>query len=521
MRPDNNKGDILSTWKEIAAYLKSGVRTCLRWEKENGLPVHRQEGAPRSRIFAYKNELDAWFESRLGNGSIQPEPVPGPRRFWRSPFLLVPLGLLGVAAGLFIISRPRPAIPAKPAASGVPASAGVLLIVPGDLVETEFAGYGRLRLWRQQNDATLFEVWRIEPGRHSSLAVGDLDGEPGHEIAAPGYCREFEKAGDYTTSKIRFFINAYKHGFKDWWKTTFYDVSQCFFEKDNFESVETLIADIDGLPGNEILTVTAHSLAAFKFNPEAGELRMIWSQASFIPNTNLLMRSAAVGDVDADGKNEILATAAEGEEGAETPDRGWLLVLRWQDGRPQVVQIETLPGSTSARGLKIGNVIPGGTEEAIIACYRTKSGTRYGSIVGWASGRGFLFEKLIDEVGGEPFGGLSLAVGDLSPKPGDEVLVARNNPPEIISLFWQNQRLLPGPKYGLDAYARVNNVQIGPPRIPGAYSSVLVSGTGEWAGQAGRSYLELIQFGDGFIPQWVRTGGEKEDLRVSQAALIH
>lgn len=55
---------MLSSWKEIATYLGCNIRTSRRWEKLLGLPVHRIEGSPRSRVFAYKNELDAWVKKR-------------------------------------------------------------------------------------------------------------------------------------------------------------------------------------------------------------------------------------------------------------------------------------------------------------------------------------------------------------------------------------------------------------------------------------------------------------------------
>jgi hypothetical protein len=56
--------DRLDSWKEIAAYLKRGVRTVQRWERLNGLPVHRLELDRQGSVFAYKPELDAWWESR-------------------------------------------------------------------------------------------------------------------------------------------------------------------------------------------------------------------------------------------------------------------------------------------------------------------------------------------------------------------------------------------------------------------------------------------------------------------------
>jgi hypothetical protein len=96
-------------------------------------------------------------------------------------------------------------------------------------------------------------------------------------------------------------------------------------------------------------------------------------------------------------------------------------------------------------------------------------------------------------------------------------VAARNYPGEVISLFWQDDRLVAGPKHLLDQNARVMNIRIGPPVKKGAHSSLLISGTGEWVEQAGRFYLELVHFGDGFLHGWARTGGEKEDLRVSCA----
>ncbi len=62
---------ILDSWKEIANYLKRDVRTCQRWEKHFGLPVHRLEDSSRSRVFAYKEEIDKWLELKLGQPKIR------------------------------------------------------------------------------------------------------------------------------------------------------------------------------------------------------------------------------------------------------------------------------------------------------------------------------------------------------------------------------------------------------------------------------------------------------------------
>lgn len=63
--------DILRSWKEISAYLECDRRTCLRWEKNLGLPIHRMEGSEKGGVFAYRDELDKWLAQRTG----QPEPV--------------------------------------------------------------------------------------------------------------------------------------------------------------------------------------------------------------------------------------------------------------------------------------------------------------------------------------------------------------------------------------------------------------------------------------------------------------
>src|SRR5512143_4273607 len=57
-----DKGQHLDSWKEISAYLKRNLRTCQAWERDLGLPVHRLDGSPKARVFAYTGELDAWRE---------------------------------------------------------------------------------------------------------------------------------------------------------------------------------------------------------------------------------------------------------------------------------------------------------------------------------------------------------------------------------------------------------------------------------------------------------------------------
>ena len=58
--PEPQANDRLDSWKEIAAYFRRDESTVRRWEKD-GLPVHRHRHTSRSRVFAYKSELAAWW----------------------------------------------------------------------------------------------------------------------------------------------------------------------------------------------------------------------------------------------------------------------------------------------------------------------------------------------------------------------------------------------------------------------------------------------------------------------------
>ena len=54
----------LDSWKEIAAYLNRDVTTVQRWEKREGMPVHRHLHDKRGSVYAIVAELDAWLAGR-------------------------------------------------------------------------------------------------------------------------------------------------------------------------------------------------------------------------------------------------------------------------------------------------------------------------------------------------------------------------------------------------------------------------------------------------------------------------
>lgn len=65
----SESGDRLDPWKAVAAYLRRTERTARRWERTEGLPVHRLQHQERSSIYAFKSELDAWLAARSANAT--------------------------------------------------------------------------------------------------------------------------------------------------------------------------------------------------------------------------------------------------------------------------------------------------------------------------------------------------------------------------------------------------------------------------------------------------------------------
>ena len=117
---DTPSGARLDSWKEISAYLKRDSRTLQRWEKKEGLPVHRHVHETQVSVYAYTTELDAWLAARSIAPASQTTPAaespsePMPKaRPWR-------LTAAGIAAGIALLGLGvrqrdhRRAMPAPP-----------------------------------------------------------------------------------------------------------------------------------------------------------------------------------------------------------------------------------------------------------------------------------------------------------------------------------------------------------------------------------------------------------------------
>ena len=72
MTATSNPADRLDSWKEIAVYLRRDVRTVQRWEKHEGLPVHRHLHQRANSVYARKSELDEWWSHEANSVEIKP-----------------------------------------------------------------------------------------------------------------------------------------------------------------------------------------------------------------------------------------------------------------------------------------------------------------------------------------------------------------------------------------------------------------------------------------------------------------
>jgi TolB-like protein/tetratricopeptide (TPR) repeat protein len=116
----------LESWKDIAAYLGRDVRTVQRWEKKEGLPVHRHQHEKQGSVYAYREELDAWFTASESTVADEPpldeayeeltdevveEPVEidEPPRLWTKRWLYLGIVILlaAIGTGLYLWSARR------------------------------------------------------------------------------------------------------------------------------------------------------------------------------------------------------------------------------------------------------------------------------------------------------------------------------------------------------------------------------------------------------------------------------
>ena len=106
--------DRLDSWKEIAAYLRRSVRTVTRWEREEGLPVHRHLHSKSGSVYAYKAELDAWWTNRgehIDRPSVETDSARTPRGRRTRLVVAAVVALLGLTTIAWLAGVRRSSLP--------------------------------------------------------------------------------------------------------------------------------------------------------------------------------------------------------------------------------------------------------------------------------------------------------------------------------------------------------------------------------------------------------------------------
>jgi len=86
--------DRLGSWKAIAAFLKRDITTVQRWERREGMPVHRHQHDKRGSVYAFRSELDAWMKDR------RPKAEPEPLKSHKRPMIFAAAALAVICLGL-------------------------------------------------------------------------------------------------------------------------------------------------------------------------------------------------------------------------------------------------------------------------------------------------------------------------------------------------------------------------------------------------------------------------------------
>lgn len=170
------QGDRLDTWKEIADYLDCDPRTCSRWEEKYGLPVHRLDAQSKSRVHAYRHELDEWLTMRCSGRSKIGSGTPARSRFllWGLPILIATAALI-----VWIKIHPRPGPPVDFAIEG-----SRLEILDAQGRHLWAYETGRVNLYGKEYYRRLFQDKCFEEKTTGlpNLIIRDLDGDDRPEI---------------------------------------------------------------------------------------------------------------------------------------------------------------------------------------------------------------------------------------------------------------------------------------------------------------------------------------------------
>lgn len=294
---DSNK-KLLSSWKEIAAYLKCGIRTCKRWEQLYGLPIHRVDNKSRTTVYAYKDELDKWLKKKkekIKSSSIWV-------KLYKSPFLYLFFSIFGLIAGYFLFIKKTPLI--QPTDFRIHNSELIILDEKGE--EIWFYDTGIENLVEEKSYREHYQYKKIinESRLLPVLAIKDINGDDFNEVLFSIVTQDGYGAGD---------LFCFDHNGRKLWK---------------FEAGKEMVY------GKEIYSpdYRVHGFDVCDFDNDGNfEIAVISSQIPYFPTQLVILntRGEKLGeywnagrlqdieflDLNEDGKKEIIVAGMNNEYG--------------------------------------------------------------------------------------------------------------------------------------------------------------------------------------------------------------
>jgi hypothetical protein len=330
-----NPEEILNTWKEIALYLEVDKRTAQRYEDKMGLPVHRLGKSARSRVFAYKQDLDQWrrkYEFKTAahrNEKIDPAPAPIPRirLQWKYVFLFILVPLLIIALFLILTNLPD----GQPADFNIKHSRLIILDNKGNTLwefDTRLSNLCNEERYRRHFQ---FKHFKVDPREFTLLIIDDFDKDGNNEVLFSTQIFDDSNALDT--------IYYFDHKGKKLWE--FVSGRRLTFGKKEYPRhfrVRTIqTCDLDGDNQPEIVFLAAQYP---EFPSQLAILDLKGNLKSEYWNSGH-MRCLLFKDLNNDGRKEIIAAGTNNEY-----KKGFLAVLDSGDvkgGSPQQLDKYTCP----------------------------------------------------------------------------------------------------------------------------------------------------------------------------------
>jgi len=306
---DWNK-DRLSSWKEIAAFLGCDVRTCLRWEKERGLPVHRLDGGSRSRVFAQKAELEAWMK---GSGSgpastsadttrTSADRAPSRPRF--KPVLISGISIVVIGLAAILLFGAKALFSDRvPVDFRIEGSKLIIVNREGKFLWEHDTGLETLGL--ETDFRKLFNQRTRIPGKNERtipiLHIRDIDGDGKNEVLFTPTTSDSFRAGR---------MICFDHRGRERWR---FDggrelvFGKTTYSRDYHNAFDTL--DLDGDGRLEILVLSSHwpefPSQLTVLSTEGNPLGEYWNSGRILDYLS--------ADLDGDGKKELVISGTNNE----------------------------------------------------------------------------------------------------------------------------------------------------------------------------------------------------------------